>query len=534
MFTKIKKNFNQNARLIAIIGFLFFLIANSHYFMAGFYPGDDGDSRFIVYILESLTSKLIHFHTHKIFDANFGFPWPNNLLRSETMVGAFWIYAFFRKINFDPLTSYKYFFICTMILNYISAYYFSRKFKLSVLASSVSAFLFSSSLPIISQDVHSHLHFRAYIPAAIYYLNQFIKENKLNDALLVLISLFLQILTGLYLGVSLMVFLTINFLIGSLKIKKDKLFKRLVFDSSKMKTLLLLIIAVLLLIIVSVEFLFYINFNSQFGISRNFNKENLFHISSFLMGNRSALWTNYFQITSIPSHEHQIFLGIGFFIVIGSFYLLKLNIESKIIKLIILSTFINILVFFSFGKLSLYKVFEFLPFFKTMRLQVRSIVVLIFPISIILGYFIDRIFLSKKIISLVIINIAIFLIFLESATATKTVTNIEQIYLREKSIFSSIDNQIGYKKIFVYKKNVDNIDVTDLDVMRYAQINNLATLNMFTSFLPHNFEQLTSCKNVISYINSSRKILKEKGFDDRVKFGRDDIAFVNFKDQCNQ
>jgi hypothetical protein len=533
MFKKITKYSNQTDRLVAFFGFLLFLVANSHYFKAGFYPGDDGDSRAVVYIFESITSKLVNFDTKNFFDTNFGFPWPDNLLRSEIMIGVFWIYAFFRKINFDSLASYKYFFICSMILNYMSAYYFSRKFKLSVLASSVSAFLFSSSLPIISQDVHSHLHFRAYIPPAIYYLNQFLQNNNLRDALLVLISLLLQLLTGLYLGASLIVFLTINFFMGSLKRKKNKFFEGVFFNSSKIKPIFLLLTTLILFIIVFIEFFVYMNFNNKFGISRNFNSENLFHISSFLMGNRSLLWTNYFQITSIPSHENQIFLGIGFFLSIGIFFLSKFNIESKIIKLILISTIINIIIFFSFGKLSPYKVIQFLPFFNTMRLPVRSIVVLIFPISIILGYIIDRIYFDKKIISILMINIAIFFIYFESTTAIKTLTNIDQVYSREQMIFSNIDNQIGDKKIFVYKKNVDNIDITDLDVMMYAQRNNLNTLNIFTTFLPQNFEQLTSCENVISYINSSKKLLKEKGFDDRVNFDRNDIAFINFKDECN-
>ena len=120
MYEKIKNYLTQNQTILIIIGFLLFLISNSHYFKSGFYPGDDGDSRAIVYIFESLTSKIKYFDILNFFDTNFGYPWPDNLLRSETMVGIFWIYAFFRKMNFDSLISYKYFFIFSMILNYIS------------------------------------------------------------------------------------------------------------------------------------------------------------------------------------------------------------------------------------------------------------------------------------------------------------------------------------------------------------------------------------------------------------------------------
>lgn len=86
------------------------------------------------------------------------------------------------------------------------------------------------------------------------------------------------------------------------------------------------------------------------------------------------------------------------------------------------------------------------------------------------------------------------MIYFESATAKKTITNIEEVYSREKGIFSLIDNEIEDKKIFVYKKNTDIIDITDLDVMMYAQKKNLYTINIFTTFLPQNFEPLTTCK----------------------------------------
>lgn len=293
-------------------------------------------------------------------------------------------------------------------------------------------------------------------------------------------------------------------------------------------------ITLILFFLVFIEFIFYFNFNKLFSISRYFDSGDLFHLSSFLMGNRSTLWTNHFQVTNIPSHEHQIFLGIGFFTIITTFYLLKLNIQSKIIKLLILATFTNIILFFSFGKLSPYKLIQFSPPFNTMRLQVRSIVILIFPISIILGYFIDRIYSRKKINSLLIVCLAIFLIYFESATAKKTMTNIEEIYSREKSIFSKIDNEIEDKKIFVYKKNTDIIDITDLDVMMYAQKKNLYTLNIFTTFLPQNYEPLTTCKNVMNYIDTSKKILLEKGYFNRANFGKSEIAFINFNEDCNE
>lgn len=68
MYEKIKNYTTQNQTNLIIIGFLLFLISNSHYFKSGFYPGDDGDSRAIVYIFESLTSKIKYFNILNFFD----------------------------------------------------------------------------------------------------------------------------------------------------------------------------------------------------------------------------------------------------------------------------------------------------------------------------------------------------------------------------------------------------------------------------------------------------------------------------------
>lgn len=38
----------------------------------------------------------------------------------------------------------------------------------------------------------------------------------------------------------------------------------------------------------------------------------------------------------------------------------------------------------------------------------------------------------------------------------------------------------------------------------------------------------------MNYINSSKNILLEKGYFNRANFGKNDIAFINFSDDCNE
>jgi hypothetical protein len=92
------------ANLIALIIFSIFYFYQ--YLVPNKYPGDNGDGKIIIVILENFylasTEKNFSFT-----ETNFFYPLKNSIFFSETLWGIAWIYAIFRHLNFEIFESFK-------------------------------------------------------------------------------------------------------------------------------------------------------------------------------------------------------------------------------------------------------------------------------------------------------------------------------------------------------------------------------------------------------------------------------------------
>lgn len=515
---------------IFFVGLIFVALANNQYFSYGYYPGDDGDTGFIIYLLEYLNNKIIiNSDFSNIFNANFGYPWPNNLLRSETMLGLFPIFALIRGLGFDVFTSYQIFFISLIFLNFLSAFIFTCRFGIRPIFSAIGAFVFCSSLPIIAQDVHSHLLFRAFIPPAIYYINRFFSEdiNNTNDLLKGLSCLFAQIICGLYVGLFLLVYLLIYVIFLSYYYRFR--FFKVNLNSLKLHNILIFIILFGSLISL---FFKYLNFNRDYSLARSFNKDNLIHWQSFFLGDRLDYWGYRVSDINIPTHENQWFLGLGIIFLLLWFLLYRIKIE-KSTKIITIAVVVNITLFFNLNWFSPYAILNYLPVFSAVRLPVRSIVVLIYPISILIAYATQKIYgrlISSK--YLFILYILLGAIFIESALAKRTLTNSNEIQQRQLALKKSVIESIGKNYVFVVRKSYSPIDTSDVDVMMVTIGEGYSSINMFTSFLPPVWVSPTSCEAVKDYVTKVGNYSKLNPTKNINPLFYEEISFVGFEGPC--
>src|SRR5665213_3238316 len=89
-------------------------------------PGDLGDARFNMYILEHGYQFITHQVTN-YWGAPFMYPFKEAIGYSDNLLGTMPIYSIFRFISFDRETSFQLWIITICILNFSTAFYVMNK-----------------------------------------------------------------------------------------------------------------------------------------------------------------------------------------------------------------------------------------------------------------------------------------------------------------------------------------------------------------------------------------------------------------------
>ncbi len=147
------QSLKKNILPILII-FLIYLtgVINTFWFMLknnlAVVPGDLGDARFVALVLEH--------NFQYFFGQPFGefwsplwmfFPQPYTLAMSDAMSGALPLYAPWRLVGMDMLTSMQLFNFSAATANFISAFALARVFNISRIGSALAAYLFAFAMP---------------------------------------------------------------------------------------------------------------------------------------------------------------------------------------------------------------------------------------------------------------------------------------------------------------------------------------------------------------------------------------------------
>lgn len=175
-----------------------------------YFPGDIGDSRFNLYILEH-GYKFLTGQISDYWNAPFMYPEPNVISYSDNLLGTVPLYGLFRLLGFKIFTAFQLWFISLFVLNYTCFYFFAKWLFKNRYAATVGAFVFAFSLANQAAMPHVQIMPRFFIPLAFWMILRFGEDFKPRYLFLSIFFITAELYTSIYLG--LLTFLSGGFLL---------------------------------------------------------------------------------------------------------------------------------------------------------------------------------------------------------------------------------------------------------------------------------------------------------------------------------
>lgn len=176
-------------------------------------PGDIGDGRFNIYILEHGYRYLMGLEP-SFWNAGFMYPEPEIISYSDNLLGTMPIYASFRLIGLEKETAMQCWILAIWFLNYTSSYAFFKWMYRNRYASALGAVVFVFSLALQSQMTHAQVFPRFAIPLAFWAALLFVHNHKVKHFFFALLLVVYQLYCGIYLGLLLALPVGVILLVG--------------------------------------------------------------------------------------------------------------------------------------------------------------------------------------------------------------------------------------------------------------------------------------------------------------------------------
>jgi hypothetical protein len=506
----------------------------SPYISNGNLPGDIGDPRINLYLLEHFFLALTN-QVESFTEASFFYPLAKTALLSDNYWGTGLIYSYFRSEKMTPTESFAGWFLLGFVVNYWSAFFVYRKLELTKIAAAIGAFLFTFSLPVISQEGHAQLLYRPYVPLAVLAFVYYFKSKNLRYGALTFLALSLQFLTCGYNGMFLLYLLSALFFVEFAAIPQNKIKNLLPTKFSLLTTLPIFCAACALLLLFAVP---YFEVKNIYAFERHWSgiEPMLPRIHSYFVGDNSYLWfsKNAEVFSQIPSrNEHQMFIGVGAMLALLILFLRKDFLKHNQLALNFgHATAIIIAVTLFVGSASLYIFLSPLPGISSIRAVSRVILILLFPLGYLVGLSIDKIGAIKSEIfsSSTIIFIICALIIADPILAKKIITSEGEWQKRSEVLASKISQKIDKSNILVVASNSD-CSIENFDAMMLSQELGIKTINGCASFYPGEFHALNSCLEVEKRVVFGEKFMSKLTGKD-FQIDRSKLVYVGFKENC--
>lgn len=497
-------------------------------------PGEIHDARINLYLLEHFYQNLIGLK-HSFTDADFLYPFPKTALLTDNYWGTAFIYSFFRWINLDTQTSFCGWFLIGFIVNYAASYIVSRKLELNELSATMAAFIFTFSLPIISQSIHAQLLYRPYVPIAIFAAIKYLDSQKLHYLALSALMVSLQFITAGYNGMFLAIFIAILMICEVFRTKSIK--NILPSKDVHQSTYLFLLGTTIILTIYATPY---------FVVKAIYNLQHLWEVTSLMIprilsyfrADLSYLWIskdlNIFKHISYP-YEHQLFVGIGALIAILTLFFNKKRLNNLTATRFANATLITMVFFVIIGSFTLYSIiFTAIPGVSQIRAPGRMILILLFPIGYLVGLAIENLekIQIKHIPAKTISFILCALIIGDSITMDHPSTTKSSWNSRLTNITSKMPKNFTKDSVLVLKSESGFCSLSDVDAMMVSQELGIKTINGCSSSVPGERFVLTTCANVEKRIKNSEELLT-KITQQKYQFDRSKLIYIGFAENCS-
>ena len=459
-------------------------------------PGNIGDARFNIYILEN----TFQWSTGRasLWSPSMFWPLKGAGSFSELHTGSLVFFAGPRLLGVSKETSMQIWYLCGIFLSLFSAFFAARWLKYSAIASSVIGFIYACALPVTAQSGHAQLIHRWAAPWAIVAVICLSRQvvNKKQYILLFFSAVCLQFLISpgsavATVWVSVTIWVIFSFSGSKVRTARSVLSTRYL----KVATILELSVIVAAMAVA----IGYFHFKEIYKISRVPSEIIFFSptFESLLQVNHSLFW-KHLSSTVPGSYETQLFLGSGVFVLLlaGIFSEQFGDKREKLLSSSVALVFLSIA---KFGDTSFYMFASNLPGFDSVRTPGRFWLFALFPIALIVGSSVQSLSRRKSLLSVILIvtlmTMTIFETsyinldrFSKSEFNSRTNEMIERI--REKVVVGKTSNANAF---LVLDSDQNNGYTLDLDAMLASQEIGLPTINGYSGWDPTGFIPIATC-----------------------------------------
>lgn len=446
-------------------------------------PGDMGDSRFIHFILEHGHKWLIGIHEN-FWNAEFMYPYSDNVAFSDNLIGSFPIYSTFRFLGFESETSYQLWWVTNCSLNFWLSYWVLIKMFNRPLLATIGAFIFAFSIFHIGQLNFLQMSVRFMIPLGIYAAIKIVETGRVKYLALFTASALVQFLSVMYLGIFLIYFSIGLVVLYAVYSKKWNFFLPYFNKQNVVYTLLILASCGTIIILFTEPY--RVMANQKGVILYPEAKTYLPTLMSYLNVSDSSLIWSWLPDMKNETWLHQNFLGI----IPTLFVILSLPLicfkytreKSNVLLLTITSTFLLLFLFFLNTTLGSLYIFPFqLPGMSSIRVINRFLHYELFLVIL-------MILLILRNSSTTMLLIVFGLIIIDNSFDPNKVVRSNKALIQQKRVelIQKIEDnkKLSHRAFAIIGSNaLEN----HLDAMTASLYTNLPTINGYSSSCPGDF-----------------------------------------------
>lgn len=366
-------------------------------------PGDLGDARFNIYVLEH-GFRWLRGEEPSLLSPGMMWPYPLTLAFSDTHAGTAWVYALLRAGGLDAYQSFSAWVVLGYFASYAAAYHVGRKFGLAPVVAGAFAFAFAFSLPAMVQIGHAQLAWRVAVPYCFWFALRFAEDGAPRHLLAFVIAVAVQTLINVYLGVFAAMLCALLF--AACFIAEDGLaprswWRRLRGMAGSLRRLsgadrLWAGLAAIAIVGLAVVMGFHAYVAALYGLGRGWAETGMMvpRPQSYLMMDALPYWQPVSRsFADVPVRgEHQIFLGVPLTL-LGVAALVYVVVRWRVVdarlRALALSILAALLLFTAIDGYSLFWLAAHLPGVNAIRAVARYMTVLAFPVAILAGLFVS-------------------------------------------------------------------------------------------------------------------------------------------------
>jgi len=362
-------------------------------------PGDLGDARFNLYVLEHVY-RWLSGEEGSLLSPGLFWPYPYALAFSDTHAGTVWVYAATRLAGLETYDAFKVWFALGYLGSFLAAYHVARKFAFGPLLALALSLAFAFSLPAVVQMGHAQLAWRVAVPYAFWFTLRYAEKGAPADFFRAFTALAAQMLISVYLGLFTVILCGLLF-VGNF-VARDGLsprgwWRRAVVMASAFRRLdrhavpsAVLAAGTLVALVALLWFHGYVA--RLYGIERPWFEISsmLPRLQSYLLSDALPYWAPLSRaLPDVPvRNEQQVFLGIPLTVLClaGLAYVLaEWRATSPRLRAVAFSILAALVLFTSIGGVSPYWILGHLPGFNSVRAVARMALVLAFPVTLFIG-----------------------------------------------------------------------------------------------------------------------------------------------------